>query len=61
MNMRRILKFNSIRCQKVLAALTIALLALSMNNAMAGNFYATGHDVLLHDGQSGYEDRKSVV
>jgi len=56
MNMRRILKFNSIRCQKVLAALTIALLALSMNNAMAGNFYATGHDVLLHDGQSGYDE-----
>ena len=56
MNMRTILKFNSIRCQKALAALTIALLALSMNNAMAGNFFATGHDVLLHDGQSGYDE-----
>jgi hypothetical protein len=56
MKVRKILKFNSIRCKKALAALTIALLALSMNNAMAGNFYTTGHDVLLHNGQNGYDD-----
>jgi hypothetical protein len=31
-------------------------MSLFMTNAMAGNFYATGHDVLLHDGQNGYDE-----
>jgi hypothetical protein len=55
MKVRKILKFTSIGYQKALIALAVALLALSMNSAMAGNIYFTGHDTLLHDGQTGYD------
>jgi hypothetical protein len=49
MKVRKILKFTSIRCKKALAALTIALLALSsIGTVLAGPVFITGHDPDFH-------------
>lgn len=39
-----------------IAVLMIGVLSVGAGSAFAGNIYITGHDVLLHSGQNGYDD-----
>lgn len=42
--------------KKTLTGLACAAAFLTVNTASAGNIYLTGHDVLLHSGQNGYDN-----